>query len=72
MWNKYSDNGLSEVKFVPCEVDPCIYYRGNTILSVYVDGCILISPQNEDIAVAIKDQQALKRNFTIKDEGEEG
>ena len=31
-----------------------------------------MSPQNEDIAVATKDLQASKQNFTIEYEGEVG
>ena len=50
--------GLVELGYRQSRVDPCLYYRKNTLLAVYIDDCIL----------AIKEEIAEK--FEITDEGD--
>ncbi|KAL7575276.1 hypothetical protein ACA910_001801 [Epithemia clementina (nom. ined.)] len=70
IWNKYLDAGLAEIGFAPSKIDPCLYYRGQVILLVYIDDCVLFSPKKTDLAAVIKEMQDSSRKFRVEDLGE--
>jgi hypothetical protein len=45
VWNEYLVAGLVERGFIPSTVDECVFYKGKTILLVYVDDVILCGPK---------------------------
>ena len=46
VWNQYLDKGLWEAGFVKSSINPCVYYKGEVIMLVYIDDCILMSPSD--------------------------
>ena len=46
-WFEYLKAGLTERGFVQSEVDPCVFYRSDAILLVYVDDCIILSKESK-------------------------
>ena len=59
--------GLVERGFTPSTVDECVFYKGKTILLVYVDDAILCGPSSKVIDDIIT---SLKKDFDVTDEGE--
>ena len=59
--------GLVKLKYFQSKTDPCLYYREDTFLAVYIDDCILISKTDKLIKEAIN---KISKNFEIADEGE--
>ena len=67
VWNEYLVKGLEAIDFIQSKVDECVFYKGKTILLVYVDDAILCGPSSEDIDAIIA---SLKNSFDVTDEGE--
>jgi Reverse transcriptase (RNA-dependent DNA polymerase) len=68
IWNLYLHQGLTDkMGFTQSTVDPCVYYRGSTVLMIYVDDGILASPNAEELDAIIDE---LGKHFKITDEGE--
>ena len=68
VWNQHLVNGLvNTMKFKQSSVDECVFYRGTTILLIYVDDGILCGPSASEIQSVIEELGAL---FNITDEGE--
>jgi hypothetical protein len=67
LWNEYLVAGLVERGFIPSTVDECVFYKGKTILLVYVDDAILCGPSTKIIDDIIT---SLKEDFNVTDEGE--
>ena len=67
VWNDYLHKGLLELGYRQSKVDPCLYYRRNTLLAVYIDDCILAVKEESELKKAIKEIAA---KFEITDEGE--
>jgi len=42
-WFEYLKSGLTERGYKQSKVDPCVFYRNDAILLVYVDDCIILS-----------------------------
>ena len=40
-WFQHLTKGLKARDFFPSQIDPCVYYKDNCIVLVYVDGCIV-------------------------------
>ena len=59
--------GLTRLKYVQSKTDPCLYYRKDTMLAIYIDDCILIAKTEKLVTEAVKE---LSLNFEITDEGE--
>jgi hypothetical protein len=53
--------------YVQSIVDPCLYYRNNNYLLVYVDDILLFGPTISDIKTT---KDILINNFNMKDLGE--
>jgi hypothetical protein len=50
VWSQYLTKGLKARGFIQSGIlDECVFYCGKLILMVYVDDCILMSPDNQDI-----------------------
>ena len=55
VWNQHLVNGLVKtMHFKQSTVDECVFYRGSTILLVYVDDAILCGPSKLDINDILK------------------
>jgi hypothetical protein len=67
VWNEHLVAGLVERGFIPSTVDECVFYKGKTILLVYVDDAILCGPSSKVIDDIIT---SLKKDFDVTDEGE--
>jgi hypothetical protein len=67
VWNDYLVKGLKDWGFFQSKVDECVFYKGKTILLVYVDDAILCGPSSKDIGDIIS---SLKEGFDVTDEGE--
>jgi hypothetical protein len=68
VWNQHLVHGLvTTLKFVQSTVDECVFYRGTTIFSVYVDDAILCGLSKDEIDAIISKLASL---FDITDEGE--
>ena len=48
------------------QVDPCLFYKKDLILIMYIDDCTLISPSPQLLDEWVAD---IKRDHTIEDEG---
>jgi hypothetical protein len=56
-WYEHIVKGLKDVGFKQSEVDPCLFTRKRTILTMYVDNVVLFSPDLNEIDEVIKDLQ---------------
>jgi hypothetical protein len=52
-WFLHLSTGLTQRHFKPSEVDPCVFYKGDLILIVYVDDMICMCPTSEPIDVRL-------------------
>lgn len=68
VWNQFLHKGLIAADFIQSDVDPCLYFRGSTILLIYVDDCLIIDPDLSKIEQAHKDIVA--QGFDMTDEGD--
>jgi Reverse transcriptase (RNA-dependent DNA polymerase) len=55
VWNQYLVVGLTKIGFVQSKIDPCIFWRRQTILIIYTDDTIVTGPTDADIDAAITD-----------------
>ena len=46
-------------------VDPCLFFRDEVVLVIYVDDCLIFTPKKEHTDALIKE---LESRFTIEDE----
>jgi hypothetical protein len=68
VWNQHLVHGLVDIlKFKQSTVDECVFYRGTTVLLIYVDDGIICGADASDIQSVIDELGAL---FDITDEGE--
>ena len=72
VWNKYLDEGMKEVGFTPSEYDPCLYYKKNVVMLVYIDDCLVFSPDPKLIDKTISDFRISSKNFDIDNLGDVG
>ena len=47
--------------------DPCLFFRDEIVLVVYVDDCLIFTPKKERADALVKE---LEKRFTIEDEGD--
>ena len=66
VWNTHLHKGLIKLNYSQSKKDPCLYYRKDTILAIYIDDCILIAKTNKLIKDAIGE---ISEEFEITDEG---
>ena len=65
VWNKYMDQGMKNIGFMPSKFDPCIYYRGDAIFLVYIDDCIVFGPNTQAIDQVVTDLRSCPQKFTV-------
>jgi hypothetical protein len=58
--------GLIKLGFKASAVDPCLFYRADCIICLYVDDCLLFSPTSDVITSVLS---ALRRDYLIGEEG---
>jgi hypothetical protein len=68
VWNQHLVDGLvGKLNFRQSKVDECVFYRGTTILLIYVDDGILCGPSAKEIRIILAELATI---FDITDEGE--
>jgi hypothetical protein len=67
VWHEYLVEGLIERHFKQSIVDNCVFYKGSTMLLVYVDDAIICGPSSRVIDEIIA---SLKKDYDVTDEGE--
>jgi hypothetical protein len=65
-WFHHLQPGLTKLGFKASEVDPCLFHRHDCIICLYVDNCLLFSP---DPAVISSVLSALCKDYQIGEEG---
>ena len=70
VWKKYLDEGMKEVGFTPSDYDPCLYYKRNVVMLIYIDDCLVFSPDSKLIDKTISDLRNSSNNFEIDDQGD--
>ena len=66
-WFEHLMDGLQDMGFKQTESDPCILTRGNNIIVLYVDDCIIISRTKTEADSIYNELQ--QRGYTMTDEG---
>ena len=65
VWYDYLVNKLvNEVKFTQSKIDPCLFYRGKTLYTLYTDDSIIAGPDKQEIAQIIQDIKLAGLNMT--------
>ena len=72
IWNKFMDKGMRDIGFTPSKFDPCLYYRGPALFLVYIDDCIMFSPDAWAIDQVVTDLHSYSQQFTVDDQGDIG
>ena len=65
-WWEYLSDGLKDMGFKQCQADQCVFKRGDTIILIYVDDCVILS-KNEGSITDIMEE--LRARYGITDEG---
>jgi hypothetical protein len=60
VWNKHLDKGLIKLGYVASRIDPCVYYKGQSVFMLYVDDGIFAGPNKDEISSLI---EGLKSEF---------
>ena len=66
-WFTHLRDGLLELKFQQSKVDECVFYRGDTIILIYTDDCIVLNKNSQ--AEIDKVVKLLQSKFNVQDEG---
>ena len=69
VWNKYLDERLGEIGFKPSKMDPCLYFRGCIALLVYINDCIMFSPNLAELGKVVTEMRTSSKKFRVKDLG---
>ena len=70
VWNQYLHEGFSKIGFVPSKLEPCLYYRENVTLLVYIDNCIMFSPTKKELEKVVKEMRNSPKKFRVEDLGD--
>ena len=54
--------------FTPSDYDPCQYYKKNIVRLIYIDDCLVFSPDPKLIDKTISDLRNSSKNFKIDDQ----
>ena len=68
-WFEKLKKGLEDRGFQSSQIDPCVFISKNTICLVYVDDCIMISKDNDNINRLISNLLSGAENFELTDDG---
>jgi hypothetical protein len=64
-WFHHLEPGLLRLGFQASEVDPCLFYRNDCIIALYVDDCLIFSPSAAVLETVIS---ALSLDYQIGDQ----
>jgi hypothetical protein len=67
-WHLHLKKGLTDRGFTASLVDPCVFYKGDLILIIYVDDMICMCPTDAPIDEFLTNMQA--GGFTLTDQGD--
>ena len=56
--------------FTPSDYDPCLYYKKNVVVLIYIDDCLVFSPDPKLIDKTMSDLRNSSKNFEIDDQGD--
>ncbi|KAL7564554.1 hypothetical protein ACA910_013955 [Epithemia clementina (nom. ined.)] len=70
VWNRYLDQGLKELGFLPSAIDSCLYYGNQVMMLVYIDDCLLFSPSKESIDEVVLSLRNSHQRFNVDNQGE--
>jgi hypothetical protein len=65
-WWQHITPGLNKLGFRASATDPCLYLRDNCIILLYVDDCLIFTPDDSIIDATIQD---LSQSYLIGDQG---
>ena len=69
-WHEHLKRGLLDRHFKQSLVDPCVFYRDNLILLIYVDDVICFCPEDKPIDDFIASMQKKEpQSFVLEDQG---
>ena len=66
LWYQHLRDRLIERKFKPSKMDPCLFYRNNIAIAIYVDDMFMIGKHQKELQEIINE---LSQEFTVTDEG---
>ena len=66
-WFEKLKQGLTDRRFKPSRIDPCLYLNHNMVLLTYVDDCIIIGPSKASINRFVTSMQSGPKNFKLTD-----
>ena len=66
IWNQHLHEGLKKIGFEKSKSDDCLYFRGTTLLLVYVDDTIIIDADKAKVEKTIADLRDAKFKITNK------
>ena len=70
-WAIHLKEGLLARKFTQSKVDPCVFFKGNLILVIYVDDLIAFCPEDKPIDDFIESmKQAKPQSYILEDQGD--
>ena len=72
VWNKYMDQGMHVISFTLSKFALCLYYHRSVVFLVYIDDCIVFSPDDRAIDQVVTDLHACSQCFTVDDQGNIG
>ena len=70
-WHQHLRQGLEDRGFKAGDVDPCVFYKGNLILVIYVDDVIAFSPDPQEISDFVDSMKQEKpQKYVLEDLGD--
>ena len=74
LWTKTSQKELEQIfsyqhgqiRFKPSKIDPCLYYWDKMVILIYINDCIMFSPEKSALNQVIKVMCHLPRKFRIE------
>jgi len=65
-WFHFLEPGLTKLGFKASEVDPCLFFRSDCIIALYVDDCLVFSPNQSTVDTVVA---ALHQEYQIGSQG---
>ena len=69
-WFETLKAGFNSRYFEPSQVDPCVFLRKDEIVLVYVDDCIIVSKDSQNIEDLVISLKTGPENFLLTDKGD--
>jgi hypothetical protein len=68
-WFEKLEKALKNRKFIPSTIDPCVFFRSDIVVIIYVDDCILFSKEPNVADELIQSLCTGQENFKFEDLG---